>query len=68
MKQCEIEDLYDSKVRSVVIGGKTFNKNDKYNTKTEYGKHEFSLYIIRNYEKIDFSNFKPILDSINNIC
>lgn len=68
MEQCEIEDLYDEKVRSEVVDGKPFKIAGNYDKKTEYGKHEFSLYIIRNYEKIDFSNFKPILDSINNIC
>lgn len=68
MEQCEIEDLYDEKVRIEVVDGKPFKIAGNYDKKTEYGKHEFSLYIIRNYEKIDFSNFKPILDSINNIC
>lgn len=66
--ECEIEDLYEDKVRKAIIYGKVFNMDPDYNRETEYGKHDFSLYVSKNYEKIDFSNFKPILDSINNIC
>lgn len=66
--ECEIEDLYEDKVRKAIIYGKVFNMDPDYNRETEYGKHDFSLYVSENYEKIDFSNFKPILDSINNIC
>ena len=68
MEQCEIEDLYDEKVRREVVDGKPFKIAGNYDKKTEYGKHDFSLYVLKNYKLIDFSKFKPILDSINNIC
>ena len=32
-----------------------------------FSKDIFSKYIIENYQEIDFSNFLPLLDSINRV-
>src|SRR5699024_2501469 len=67
MEECEIEDLFDDKVLSTKIDGKTFNRNKNLNTKTEYSKTKFANHIVQNYESIDFNNFKPMLENIDNI-
>ena len=64
--ECEIEDLFDEKTLSVEIGGKTFSRKDEDKEKY-YNKDIFSNYIASHYLKIDFTNFKPMLDNINNI-
>lgn len=67
VKECEIEDLYSKDILSVTINGKTFARSDNFDTNTHFGKKYFSLYIRENYQKIDYQNFKPVLDSINKI-
>ena len=64
--ECEIEDLFAKEVLDVTIQGKKFSKKDKDN-KEFYGKHIFSRYVWKNYEEIDFSRFRPLLDSISAI-
>ena len=67
-KESEIESLFDASTRQVKLGGKSFNPNEKTFDKTQnYGKDIFSKYIISNYESIDFSGFRPLLDQINRI-
>lgn len=67
-EECEIEDLFDKKVLETVIKGKTFQRNEKkFNKEKHYGKEIFSTYIAENYESIDFSNFKKILDNIESV-
>lgn len=61
---CEIEDLFDDKTRAHIIDGKKFSPSDKYNPKTEYGKDTFSKFVFANYSSINFSNFIPLLDAI----
>lgn len=63
--EAEIEDLFDDKTRNEIINGRTFSATDK--GKEYYGKNIFSQYILKNYKEIDFSNFKPMLDKLNNI-
>ena len=65
--ECEIEDLYDKEVLNVTIDGRKFCKNAKDESKDYFGKHEFSIHIMKNYKEVDFSNFLPILDSINKL-
>ena len=64
--ECEIEDLFDEKTLSIEIGGKTFSRKDEDKEKY-YNKDIFSNYIASHYLKIDFTNFKPLLDNINKI-
>lgn len=65
-KECEIEDLFDNTVLSHTMGGKTFSRKDTDNEKY-YGKAIFSQYIEKQYDNIDFSNFKPMLEDIKAI-
>lgn len=48
------------------MGGKTFSRKDTDNEKY-YGKAIFSQYIEKQYDNIDFSNFKPMLEDIKAI-
>ena len=65
--ESEIEDLFDKSTLETIIDGRKLVLKDKYDTKQFYGKEIFSKYVINNYEKIDFSNFKCILDNIVSI-
>lgn len=67
-KECEIEDLFDKKVLEKMMEGKTFQRNEKiFNKEKHYGKEFFSNHIVKNYESVDFSKFKKILDNIDSI-
>ncbi|MBC2080806.1 RNA-directed DNA polymerase [Listeria booriae] len=63
--EAEIEDLFDDKTRNKEIDGRTFSATDI--GEQYYGKNIFSLYILKNYKEVDFSNFKPMLDKLNEI-
>lgn len=63
----EIEDLFSKDTLSHKIRGKSFTKNDKYDSQKYYGKNDFSNYIMKNFKKIDFANFHPLLNAINQI-
>lgn len=65
--ESEIEDLFDSKAITHKINGKEFTKNSKFDTNKYYGKDHFSQYILSDYENIDFSNFRPLLNNIRDI-
>lgn len=65
--ECEIEDLFDEGVLSYKIDGKSFSRENKIDKDKHYGKSAFAGYVSNNYMKIDFSNFKPMLDEINRI-
>ncbi|ECV6855487.1 ribonuclease H, partial [Salmonella enterica subsp. enterica] len=67
-KESCMEDLFDSTVLSTVLDGKTFNKSNDTDTKTEYGKHVFSTKVIKaNCKTISFEKFKVIFDGIEEI-
>ena len=68
LEECEIEDLYQKEVLDVTIEGKTFSRTEEYDSEKYFGKHKFSMYIIKHYNKIDFGDFLEILDSINVLC
>ena len=67
-KEAEIEDLFDDSTRAHVIAGKKFSPDGSFDNSLYYGKEIFSKYIFGNYETIDFSGFKPLLDSLNTIA
>ena len=48
------------------IAGKIFSRKETDNEKY-YGKAIFSQYVERQYDSIDFSNFKPMLEDIKSI-
>lgn len=68
LEECEIEDLYEEKVLNVTIDGKNFCRSSEDDSEKYFGKHIFSMYIKEHYNRIDFSNFLELLDSINNLC
>ncbi|MBU2985883.1 retron Ec67 family RNA-directed DNA polymerase/endonuclease [Saccharophagus degradans] len=67
-KDTAIEDYFKPTVLSTKYNGKTFNYKNKtknVNPKTEYSKAVFAEHVIeKNRDKIDFSDFTPILDNI----
>lgn len=65
--ECEIEDLFLPDTLKHKIGEKEFSRSSKFDTNKYYGKDKFSKYIATNYKSIDFTNFKVLLDTINNI-
>lgn len=67
LEECEIEDLYQKEVLNAIINGKKFCRDAECDSEKYYGKHIFSMYIMKHYNKVDFSNFLPILDSINSL-
>lgn len=67
LSECEIEDLYQDEVLNANINGKKFCRDVENISDGECGKQIFATYIMKHYNEIDFSNFKEILDSINNL-
>jgi RNA-directed DNA polymerase len=65
MQKVTIEDLFTKETLSEKLSGKTFNKNDNYDTKTEYGKEYFAKKVVlAKKSSIDFSGFKDLLERI----
>lgn len=65
--ECEIEDLIEKKVLETLINGKSFCRMDRFDPSQFYGKEIFSQHIASHYNEINFDNFKPLLDAINNV-
>lgn len=65
--ECEIEDLYSEDLLSIKIKGKTFSKKTNENSEYYFGKSRFADFIKNNYSDINFDNFIPLLDCINEI-
>ena len=63
----DIEMLFDEKVQNIEIDGRTLDKTGKKDKTKYFNKDIFSKYIMRNYESIDFENFKPMLDDFRRI-
>ncbi|MBR2514096.1 MAG: hypothetical protein IKE45_08735 [Halomonas sp.] len=62
-KDTEIEDLFDTATRGVVVSGKTFNPKDGRDNVKEYGKEVFAKKVIQDQRnKINFDGLKPLLD------
>jgi len=60
-----IEDCFADEIKSLNLGGKTFNANNKADSTAHFGKHILSQYIRENAAKIDFTGFAGLLDRIN---
>jgi len=68
VKKGAIEDLFDAKTLSTKLHGKTFNREKKINTKTEYGKIVFAEKVIKAKQKeINFDDFKSVFDKFKSI-
>lgn len=66
-QESEIEDLFTEEVLNTKIEGKVFCRKDKFDNTKYYGKHIFSKYVYKNYKKIDFTGFIPLLDAIRSV-
>ena len=66
-EECEIEDLFTDELLKLNLEGKTFCRKDKFDNSKYFGKEIFSQYVYENYHKIDFSQFIPLLDTIDSI-
>ena len=64
--ECEIEDLFLPETLNHEINGKRFDRTAE-DTNKFYGKEIFSSYVASNYTTIDFSGFRPFLDTINQV-
>lgn len=64
--ESDIEELFDEKTKAIKLDGKSFSKEP--NPENEYGKKPFALKVVRaNRDTIDFTNFKPIFDTIEKV-
>lgn len=68
LQECDIEDLHKKELLDITIDGKKFDKSEKKDSNKFFGKHIFSMYVKNHYTEIDFDNFLPLLDSINQLC
>ena len=68
LKETTIEDLYDSSVTSTILNGKSFTKDNQYDTSLYYGKVELLTNIIKkNKKSINYKNFDIILEAIDRL-
>ena len=60
-----MEDLFDRKTLSKKVSGKSFNRADKRNNETEFGKKIFAKSVVQaQRNNITFYKFKPLLKRI----
>ena len=62
--ESKIEDLFDTGLLALPIGGKTLNLTNKKSEDYEVGKMAFANFVRANASSIDFSNFDVLLDRI----
>jgi len=65
-EMCEIEDLFTQETLNHKIDGRYFAHVENTGA-SGYPKEAFAKYIAENYESIDFSGFKCILNNINEV-
>ena len=58
LEYTDIEMLFDNEVQDVEINGRKLDKTGKKDKEKFFNKDIFSHYIMRNYEKINFDNFR----------
>lgn len=66
-EECEIEDLFDEETLKMESGGKSFDRSNNADRNKHFGKHIFAEIVYSNYNSIDFSNFRYMLDNIKSI-
>ena len=68
LDETDTEDFFDEATRSTVVDGKSFDRKNRMNSVTHYGQIVFAhKVIVAHADKINFSAFEPILDSLVNI-
>ncbi len=67
-KETAIEDLFDKKALETKVDGKIFNRKEKIDPKTEYGKIVFAEKVVKaNQNTINFDGFKAILNRFKGV-
>lgn len=66
-KESEIEDMLPEDVLTMKIDGKEFDRSGKGNRTEFYNKDILSRTVFQQYESIDFSGFREVLNAINDI-
>lgn len=63
-----IEDFFPDIILNTLLNGKKFNKANKIDPKTEYGKAVFATrVIIPKANSIDYSGFEQVLNRIESV-
>lgn len=63
----EIEDLLPDEIINIELDGRKFDRKDKKDSTTTFGKKVLSNYVYDNLETINLEKFKPLLNEIKNI-
>jgi retron-type reverse transcriptase len=64
----KIEDFFDATIKGTVLGGKTFNDNNTFDTAKHYGKSIFAEQVVRvKANSIDFSGFRTLLAVLESV-
>lgn len=66
-KVCYIEKLFDDETLKKEINGKTLSLKPSFDKEKHYSKTIFANKVNENWKNINFDNFKPILNCINEI-
>lgn len=67
LKMTDIEMLFDEELQNIEIDGRTLDKTGEKDKSKYFNKDFFSKYIMKNYDSINFENFKFILNDIEKI-
>ena len=67
LQESEIEDLLPNDALFMKIEGREFDRSGKKDMEKFYNKDVLSRYVYQQYEKIDFSKFKILLDALDSI-
>lgn len=63
--ESEIEDLLPGEILTMKIEGREFDRTGKKDKERFYNKDFLSRYVYQQYEEIDFSGFKRLLDALD---
>jgi RNA-directed DNA polymerase len=64
-QQSKIEDFFEATLKATLVGGKTFNAENKFDTATYYGKKVFAHSVVRpRADSINFDGFRPLLTNL----
>lgn len=67
-KHSKMEDFFDEATHEIIVGGRTFDASNDYDTTTSYGKNTFATDVVeKNKGEISFEGFKPILERISSV-
>lgn len=64
---CEIEDLLPKHILEIEIEGRTFDPHEKKGDPEHFGKKTMAQYVTKHQSNIDFSAFKSVFDTLNEL-